>query len=298
MYQDSRSVHLSAPADDVWRLVRDFEHLDAWMPGIDALTVDWGGCDSSLTRHVTAGGQVFVERHVATDDEHRSVWYTLLEPALPVRGHMAVISVTPNGPRNCAVTWTVSFSVPGSNAADGPSRDAIARDVLDNMLAAFDYGLGALGEKFGIVEPETIPVWDRYPDLPMDEDDVARYEGWALRRVLMPFCESCETWHAVFRGSCPRCGSGEVVPREVAGTGVVHNAMRLHVGPANPWVRYPIWVVTAQLDEQDNLRQTGLLVGPQPDVAPLGALLTTVFIDRGGVPQPAYTLADPYGASQ
>jgi uncharacterized OB-fold protein len=296
MYVGSRSVHLAASAEEVWALLGPFEELDSWMPGIDDLTIARTEDGSADIREVLAGGQVFVERHVRTDDTLRASMYTLVVPDLPVTDHLAVLSVTPNGPGRCAVTWAASFDVPptASDPRGGPDAapEQVARTVLEGMIAAFEYGLAALTEKFGPIDPAALALWDRYPDLPMDEDNVALYEGWVAEQVRMPYCGSCGRWHAVFRGRCPHCWSDDVAARPVSGSGTVHTAMRLHHGVAHPWMRYPVWVVTTELDEQDGLRRTGLLVGAEPTTSPIGRTVDTVFIDRAGAPMPAFQLSD------
>ena len=39
----------------------------------------------------------------------------------------------------------------------------------------------------------TMPVWERYRDAPMDEDNQSLYEGWLVGELRLPKCLDCGT---------------------------------------------------------------------------------------------------------
>jgi uncharacterized OB-fold protein len=70
-------------------------------------------------------------------------------------------------------------------------------------------------------------------------------------------------------------------------------AIFLHQGPPAPGVDYstPYPVVTVELEEQAGLRFTSTVVGAANDDIVIGAPVTLDWIDREGVPVPAFRLA-------
>ncbi|GAA1828484.1 OB-fold domain-containing protein [Pseudonocardia ailaonensis] len=132
------------------------------------------------------------------------------------------------------------------------------------------------------------PPWERYPHQPMDEDDVALYEGWLVRELRLPRCGRCRRWHTPPRSLCPFCWSDELAFTPLSGRGIVHLAMVLHVGPPAPGVEYPYPLVTVELAEQPGLRFTSTVVDGDADPAVIGSAVELVWIDRAGAPFPAF----------
>jgi uncharacterized protein len=127
---------------------------------------------------------------------------------------------------------------------------------------------------------------------PIDRDGAAHYRGRLEHRLLLNRCAACGTWHHPPRPICPRCWSADVVPTAVAGDGTIHLAIFLHRGPPAEGVDYatPYPVVTVQLDEQENLRFTGTVVGAGNDEIEIGRRVTLDWIERAGVPVPVFRL--------
>ena len=116
---------VSASADEVWALVRDFDGLPSWHPAIKASEIEEG------TNHVVGavrkltldGGAVVRERLVTLDDTDRTYTYEFTDPGpMPVRSYRSTIRVAPVTDTGGAfVEWRCWFD---SEAADeaGMSR--------------------------------------------------------------------------------------------------------------------------------------------------------------------------------
>ncbi len=142
-------------------------------------------------------------------------------------------------------------------------------------------------------KPDVTEVLDRFPDAPIDRDNLAHYAGLLRRQLLISRCAECGRWFAPPRGLCPACWSDEVAPQPVVGTGVVHLLIELHRGPAAQGVGYstPYPVAVIELDEQSGLRTTGTLIDPARTLT-IGSRVRLTWIERAGVPVPAFAPAD------
>jgi hypothetical protein len=111
-------------------------------------------------------------------------------------------------------------------------------------------------------------------------------------------CSDCGTWHEPPKPRCPECWSTNVVPTPVSGRGTIFMAIFLHQGPPAPGVDYatPYPVVTVELEEQPGLRFTSTVVGAANDDIVIGTPVTLDWLDREGVPVPAFRLATGAGA--
>jgi uncharacterized OB-fold protein len=87
--------------------------------------------------------------------------------------------------------------------------------------------------------------------------------------------------------------SGDVVPTEVTGNGRIHLLVVLHQGPPAAGVDYgtPYPVATVELDEQPGLRFTATVVGSANADIAIDERVDLTWIDRAGVPTPAFRLA-------
>jgi hypothetical protein len=103
----TNEIDIERPADDVWKVLRDFGALAAWMPGIDSCRVE--GDDRVLEMM----GMELTERLLRLDDDARTLAYGITKSPMPIEHHEATITVTPVGERESHVTYTVDV-VPDS----------------------------------------------------------------------------------------------------------------------------------------------------------------------------------------
>ena len=100
----TNEIDIERPADDVWKVVRDFGGLAAWMPGIDACRVE--GDDRILEMM----GMELTEKLLRLDDDARTLVYGIAKSPMPIEHHEATIVVTPVDDRSSHVTYTVDVA--------------------------------------------------------------------------------------------------------------------------------------------------------------------------------------------
>lgn len=134
------SAVVPAPADTVWRVVRDFDGLPAWHPAIatseleGAARIDQVGAVRRLT--LGDGGEVR-EVLVALDDRDRRLTYAILTSPFPVDDYRSTIRVTPlTSTGESFVAWSLLFD------CDRDDSERLSRMFADDVFAAGLRGLG------------------------------------------------------------------------------------------------------------------------------------------------------------
>jgi uncharacterized protein len=139
---------------------------------------------------------------------------------------------------------------------------------------------------------------ETFAHLGVDRESAAHFRGRLEHRLLINRCAECGEFHHPPRPICPRCWSDAVVPTEVAGSGTIHLLTFLHQGPPAAGVDYstPYPVATVELDEQVGLRFTATVVDSPNAAIAIGERVELTWIDRAGVPVPAFRLAEATSA--
>ena len=126
-----RMLHLSAPADAVWREIGGFGAIADWHPWIDRVEVV--EIDGVTHRHLyMADGELYLERLIEEGPRYHT--YAVVESGLPVDDHRATLSCVPEKD-GCHMFWS-AFFVPTDPAAD------------EMVIGFYEAGLEALGERF------------------------------------------------------------------------------------------------------------------------------------------------------
>lgn len=137
------SAVITAPVDDVWAVVRDFNGLPGWVPAIEACTLTSGGrFEVGAVRSLTLGddGGTVVETLVQLDDRDRTLTYRIDESPFPVHRYESTIRVSPVTTTNeTFVEWWTEYD---ADAADVDSLTPLFRDGV------FGAGLAGLQERF------------------------------------------------------------------------------------------------------------------------------------------------------
>ncbi len=119
--QVKASSVIPAPVDRVWALLRDFNGLPAWLPGVTQSRIEEGGAPDrigSVRRLELADGAVLREKLLALSDWERSVTYSILESQLPIRDYKSTIRVRPVTDGDLSfITWEGEFDAVGDAAA-------------------------------------------------------------------------------------------------------------------------------------------------------------------------------------
>ena len=135
---------IDAPADRVWAVVRDFNALPNWHPGIRDSRIEGNhpsdkiGCVRNF--NLKDGGNIR-ERLLALSDYDFSCVYSILESPMGVENYVATLRLTPvsDGDRTF-VEWTAEFDC-------APEREA---ELISNIGGGvFQGGFDALKRVFG-----------------------------------------------------------------------------------------------------------------------------------------------------
>src|SRR5215470_3696753 len=132
----SASIDVSAPVDQVWRLIGGFGSLPDWLPYISKSELSAGG---RLRHLATLTGDTIVERLEAFDNAARSYSYSILQAPFPVSGYLSTLRVQQAADGNRSrVEWSGKFKPEGVSAAEASQL----------FRRIFEDGLKALAIKF------------------------------------------------------------------------------------------------------------------------------------------------------
>lgn len=135
---------ISAPAQDVWDRVRDFNGLPKWHPAIrdsrieDALPSDKVGCIRNFNLH---NGDNIRETLLGLSDYDMFVSYNILESPMALTDYVATLRLTPiTDGDGCFAEWSAEFDC----APD------VESDLVSHIGGAvFQGGFNSLKRHFG-----------------------------------------------------------------------------------------------------------------------------------------------------
>ena len=135
---------VSASADEVWPLVRDFNGMPAWHPGIEKSSLDSGASGTevgSVRRLTLGGGGVVVERLLTLDDLGYTFTYQILESPFAVRRYISTFRLAPiTDSGQTFIEWWSEFD---SEAAD---EEGLIKTFAGGVYGG---GIAAVQERFG-----------------------------------------------------------------------------------------------------------------------------------------------------
>jgi hypothetical protein len=139
-----RSTVLDAPADRVWRDLRDFNGIANWHPSIVASRIENGqpgdkiGC---VRNFQLKDGNRVREKLLALSDYDYGCTSTILDSPMDLRQHIATLRLFPVTEGNrCFIEWTAEFDCP-------PERAAELAETIGNGM--FQTGFDALKKRYG-----------------------------------------------------------------------------------------------------------------------------------------------------
>ncbi len=132
-----RSTSINGASDKVWSLIRGFNGLPKWHPGIVRSELEPGHAEQEVgaIRVLTLGdGGTVVERLLAVSDLEHSYTYAIISAPFPVSNYVATLRVLPitDGQRTY-VEWTAEFDTPADKEEE--MRQLVGDDVFQ---AGFD----------------------------------------------------------------------------------------------------------------------------------------------------------------
>src|SRR3954464_10265145 len=135
MIKGYRSAIIHSPADRVWKLVRDFNALPKWHPGIanseieGGLPADQVGSVRRFTRRKDGG--LLREQLLSLADDTWTFTYSILVSPMPVANYVASMRFTPITMQDATFAeWWAVFNVTTF------AQQATADDIGDNVFVA------------------------------------------------------------------------------------------------------------------------------------------------------------------
>ena len=139
-----RSTVLDAPADRVWRDLRDFNGLPNWHPLIESSRIekshpaDKVGC---VRNFQLKDGARIREKLLSLSDYDYSCTYSIIESPMDLSDYIATLRLLPVTEGNrCFIEWSAEFECPPEKA------DELAETVGDGV---FQTGFDALKKRYG-----------------------------------------------------------------------------------------------------------------------------------------------------
>lgn len=139
-----RSTVLDAPAERVWRDLRDFNGLANWHPSIVLSRIENGhpadkvGC---VRNFQLKDGARIREKLLSLSDYDFTFTYSILESPMAVSDYVATLRLLPVTEGNrCFVEWQAEFDCPPDKVAE------LAASVGDGV---FQRGFDALKKRYG-----------------------------------------------------------------------------------------------------------------------------------------------------
>lgn len=124
---------IDAPVERVWGVMRDFNGMPSYHPGIRQSIIEGTGPSDRIgcVRRLTLGAGFVRERLLCLDDQNYVFIYEIIEGSLPVRGYIAGVRLhrITQGNRTFA-EWWADFEVVGAE------RDAMVAQIGNNVFAA------------------------------------------------------------------------------------------------------------------------------------------------------------------
>lgn len=137
--------------------------------------------------------------------------------------------------------------------------------------------------------PSDAAVFDAWPSVPIDRDNIEHYRGLLTGRLLINRCADCGYWVYPHRPLCPQCLSWALAPTEVSGAGHVHMFTLIHQerDPGSTLDR-PLITAAIELAEQPGLRYLAPVVHCEVEEVRPDMPVRLVWIRRGEYPAPAF----------
>lgn len=123
MAKVSLKSEINMGADELWKLIGQFNALPDWHPAVSTSKLEDGGRVRRLT--LLGGGEI-VERLEQIDEGDRLYRYSIVSGPLPVANYTATLRVKEDSKGKSVVEWTSEFEPAGTSE---PNAVAAIQDV-------------------------------------------------------------------------------------------------------------------------------------------------------------------------
>lgn len=129
---------LQAPAEEVWKTVRDFGRVGEYVAAV--LRIQTQGRGVGALRTLTLRNEVRVrERLESLNDQKKTLSYSVLETPLAMKGYFATMKIKDLGEGRCELTWESAFQAQ-------ESEEGRIKRVIERLYALGFEGLKKLHE--------------------------------------------------------------------------------------------------------------------------------------------------------
>ncbi len=119
-------ARLSAPASDVWAIVREPTGITDWLAGVDSCVMDGNA------RVVGTMGLEIREEIVTVDDDLRRFQYAIVDSPLSLASHLSTVDILDDGD-GCVVVYSTDVAPDEA----GMILDAVAKGGVDALVERF-----------------------------------------------------------------------------------------------------------------------------------------------------------------
>ena len=138
MAQVNMKTVVNASAEDVWKVVGDFNALGKFVAAVAKSDLEGSGVGSERTLTLQDGAQI-VERLENFDGDKRTLEYSILSGPLPVENYLSKMEVKESGEGMCEACWSSSFDPKGVSSEE-------AQEVIQGI---YKMGFDGLKQLFG-----------------------------------------------------------------------------------------------------------------------------------------------------
>ncbi len=128
------STNLPASADDIWKLIGNFNALPDWHPAVEKSDLEDGGKQRRVT---VAGGGEIVERLEAHADEDYTYTYSIVSSPFPVANYRSTVRIVPKDDGTSEVEWLGSFEAVGTENEAIKTMQGVYQAGIDNLRKMF-----------------------------------------------------------------------------------------------------------------------------------------------------------------
>jgi len=119
MSKVTMSTRFNASADQVWKILRDFNGLPVFIAAIKKSTMEGSGIVGAVrTLTLEGGGPPIVEKLEKLDDQAKTLSYSIVTSPLPLKDYVATVEVVEHRPAECEVKWYSTFEPSGAPEAE------------------------------------------------------------------------------------------------------------------------------------------------------------------------------------
>ncbi|MEX2482775.1 MAG: SRPBCC family protein [Gammaproteobacteria bacterium] len=135
MAKVSMQSPVNMSADELWRLIGQFNAIPDWHPAVSSSKLEDGG---RIRRLSLLGGGEIVERLEQIEEGDRLYRYSIISGPLPVANYTATLRVKEDGEGKAVVEWSSEFDPAGASETDATAAvQDIYRMGFENLRKMF-----------------------------------------------------------------------------------------------------------------------------------------------------------------